>query len=811
MARRLACFHGHFYQPPRENPWLEAVEVEDSAAPYHDWNARITAECYAANAQSRLLGRDGRVTDVASNYEDISFDFGPTLLSWLEAADPATYAAIIDADRRSVEARGGHGNALAHVYNHVILPLASSRDRVTQIRWGIADFIHRFGRRPEGMWLPETAVDLETLGALVDHGIAFTVLAPHQASAVRPMGDETPWEERNGADPDPTQPYACRLPDGRSIVLFFYDGPISRGIAFEGLLGDGAALARRVVSAFVENRERDQLVHVATDGESYGHHHRFGDMALGFAARALPDEHDVELTNYGEFLASNPPTREVHLAERTSWSCAHGVGRWSEDCGCRFSPETSQGWRAPLRAALDWLAEEVDRLYEARASEVLRDPWEARDRYIDVLLDRWGPETVERFLDEHGAPGLDHFGRTAALSLLEMERHRMLMYTSCGWFFDDPGGLETVQILKYAARALQLATAAGGERLEPRFEEHLAKLESNDESKGDGTRIYRELAKPAIVDLRRVVAHHAITSLFEPHDDERRLYCYHLETLDRVEERYGATRLAVGRVRVRSLTTSETEDLSYGVLHFGGHDFNCSLRGTVSVEGYNAMRDLLLETFEQRSLTDVVHGLDRHFEGRYFALPDIFLEGRRRVLGTVTEGLLEELEDTYEQFYDNHLKLFDFLCDARFPLPDAFRRTIEFALQRRVLAVLERTGSSELEDDEDPVGELEGLVEETTRRGVRLSEGALCPAFTASLEGLGVEVVAAAWSPQSVMAVRRALAAATRLTIEPKLLGLQNALLTALRDQAPDVDLGDREDLRTLLAEIRIDPERLDD
>jgi alpha-amylase/alpha-mannosidase (GH57 family) len=330
---RYVCIHGHFYQPPRENPWLEAIELQDSAYPYHDWNERITAECYAPNSVSRILDAQNRIIRLVNNYAKISFNFGPTLLDWLAANGPEVYGAILDADRQSRHQFSGHGSALAQPYNHVILPLANHRDRQTQIAWGIRDFERRFRRFPEGMWLPETAVDLESLEILAELGIRFTILAPHQAGRVRRIGNSD-WQLVNCGEIDPTRAYEQRLPSGRSLAIFFYDAPIARAVAFEGLLSSGENFARRLTGAFSDDRDWPQLVHIATDGESYGHHHRFGDMALAYALNMIESRGLARLTNYGEFLEKYPPTHEVDIREKTSWSCSHGVDRWWSDCGC---------------------------------------------------------------------------------------------------------------------------------------------------------------------------------------------------------------------------------------------------------------------------------------------------------------------------------------------------------------------------------------------------------------------------------------------------------------------------------------------
>ncbi len=365
------CIHGHFYQPPRENPWLEDIELQDSAYPYHDWNERISAECYGPNAASRIFDGIGYITKIPNNYADISFNFGPTLLAWLEQKAPEVYANILQADQISQRRFSGHGSALAQGYNHMIMPLANQRDKYTQVLWGIRDFQYRFQRQPEGMWLPETAVDLETLDIMAELGIKFTILAPRQASRVRPL-DQDDWEDVNGEHIDPTRAYLQRLPSGRTINLFFYDGPISKAVAFEGLLDRGEHLAERLLGAVSAERQWPQLIHIATDGETFGHHHKQGEMALSYALDYIKANAEVKLTNYGEYLEKHPPIMEVEIFENSSWSCIHGVERWRKDCGCNSGMHNGwhQGWRQPLREALDWLRDNLAILYEKQAKLV---------------------------------------------------------------------------------------------------------------------------------------------------------------------------------------------------------------------------------------------------------------------------------------------------------------------------------------------------------------------------------------------------------------------------------------------------------
>jgi Alpha-amylase/alpha-mannosidase len=466
---RYICIHGHFYQPPRENPWLEEIEVQDSAYPFHDWNERITAECYATNGVSRILDGQNRIIQIVNNYARISFNFGPTLLSWMEQKAPSAYRAILAADRESQKYFSGHGSALAQVYNHIIMPLANRHDKYTQIFWGIRDFEKRFGRKPEGMWLAETAVDLETLDIMAELGIQFTILSPYQARRVRTQGSKQ-WQDVVGGHIDPTMAYLQHLPSGRTITLFFYDGPISQGVAFERLLSSGERFAHRLIGAFSDDRHWPQLVHIATDGETYGHHHRFGEMALAYALHYIESNNLARITIYGEYLERHPPTYEVEILENTSWSCFHGIERWRSNCGCNSgnNPGWNQEWRAPLRNALDWLRDAITPAYDEIGRQLLRDPWAARNDYIAVILDR-SSENIARFLEHHAIRKLHDAEKVTVLKLMELQRHAMLMYTSCGWFFDELSGIETVQIIQYAGRVIQLAEELFEQAIEAPF------------------------------------------------------------------------------------------------------------------------------------------------------------------------------------------------------------------------------------------------------------------------------------------------------------------------------------------------------
>ena len=682
---RAIVIHGHFYQPPRENPWLESVEVQDSAAPYHDWNERVTVECYAPNTAARRVDEHNRVLDIVNNFEKISFNIGPTLFAWLERHRPEVYAKIIAADRASVVARDGHGNASAQVYNHMIMPLATRRDKVTQVRWGIDDFRARFGREPEGLWLPETAVDNESLEVLAEAGVKFTVLAPHQALRVRPLGAAT-WEETTGIDP--SRAYLWRGPRGLTLAIFFYDGHISRAIAFERLLERAENLVAWLNAAFSETRTWPQLVHCATDGETYGHHSRFGEMALAAAVQQIEAEGTAALTNYGAFLAAHPPTHEVEIRERTSWSCAHGVERWRSDCGCRTRADWHQRWRAPLREALDWLRDQIDPFFEARASAHLKDPWAARDAYVAVLLDR-SPERLDAFFAAHARGPLDPSARVEARRLLELQRNRLLMYTSCGWFFDEISAIEPVQILRYAAMALQYLGDLGGGRLQDEFVRRLAAAPSNVPEIRDGAEVYRRLVRPTAVNLNRVVAHYAITGFLEEYPADARVYAYRVERLDAARESVDSTALRVAHVRVSSEITGETRDMMYALLHFGGHDFSCGIRAWDDQATYDAVKADLLGRLARLSVADLVRGLDEYFPGGPSSLSHLFLDERRRVLASVIRATLDRHEETYRKIWEETRKLVHYLREVDAPLPEALAIVARHVLEQQVAAELQ--------------------------------------------------------------------------------------------------------------------------
>jgi len=724
---KFVCIHGHFYQPPRENPWLEAVELQDSASPYHDWNERITAECYAPNAHARFLDGQGRIERIVCNYARISFNFGPTLLSWMKEKAPDIYQSILDADHESQARFSGHGSALAQGYNHIILPLANERDKRTQVIWGIRDFESRFGRQPEGMWLPETAADMATLEVLAEQGVKFTILSPFQASRVRLLeaGD---WRDVNGGRIDPSMPYLVKLPSGKFISVFFYDAPIARALAFDQLLKNGEQFAYQLTAAFDNGRNRDQLVHVATDGESYGHHFRYGDMALAYALHSIETTQGAKLTIYGEYLEKHPATHEVEIHQPSAWSCPHGVDRWKRDCGCNSGghPGWNQQWREPLRQALDWLRDQLAPRYEDAAKQYLKDPWMARDDYISVILDR-SPENLAKFLAEHSTRDLGEADQIKALRLLEMQRHTQLMYTSCGWFFDEISGPESVQVIQYAARAIQLANGLLDENFQPRFLEILSKAKSNLRENRDGREIYNKFVTPAIMSREMAGAHYAISSLFESYPEEATIFSFSVKQEDRQALSAGHARLAVGRIKVTFRTTLNSEVLTYGVIHLGDHNLTCGVKHDGDPEAYAALAHETREAFERADFAEVIRLMDRHFDGTHYSLKNLFRDEQRRVLEQILAATREDIHNTYRLITDRHAPLLRFLADLHAPPFKSLRLAAEVVLNSEL--------RRQFESDAVDIERARGLLAESAAVKAELDNNVLGYAVKRYLDG----------------------------------------------------------------------------
>lgn len=687
MQKRHLCIHGHFYQPPRENPWLNKIEIQDSAYPYHDWNHRINAECYARNSAARIINGDGKIVDILNNYSYMSFNFGPTLLSWIELEAPRTYNAILGADKESQKRFSGHGSAIAQVYNHIIMPLANQKDKETQVIWGIEDFIQRFGRYPEGMWLSETAVDTATLEVLAYHDIKFTVLSPFQAKCFRKLGDSQ-WEDVSKGTIDPRNVYQCHLPSGRSISLFFYDGHVSKEVAFNALLNSGEEFASRLVSSF-SDEDKPQLVHIATDGESYGHHHQYGEMALSYCLSLLEEEEEIELTVYGEYLEKFPPEYEVAIIEESSWSCNHGVERWKSDCGCNTGGNEgwTQAWRGPLRDAFDWLRDQLTVLYEEELAVYDLNPWELRNGYIHIVSNR-SRESIEAFLRKWFDKRLHESEKIKILSLLEMQYHCMLMYTSCGWFFDEVSGLETVQDILYAARAIQLAEKFHPGKYEKELLLRLEKCPSNIEDLDHAANAYEKYVRPTVVDLVRVGAHYAIASLFENFPQEMKLFNFRAMTRFRDFVKEGKHKLIIGHTTFQSNITLEQVEISFAMLHLGELNLYGGVREYISAEALDHLHRNIKESFRKNDIPEIFSQLDHYFGSHTYSFWHLFKDEQQAVISLVMQGVLANTAVNIYRMYEDNSPILRALKTLNLSIPHQLKVPVDLAINTTLTNIL---------------------------------------------------------------------------------------------------------------------------
>ena len=687
--KKNICIHGHFYQPPRENAWLEQIELQDSAYPFHDWNDRITYECYTPNTASRILDESNVIKDIVNNYSNISYNFGPTLLSWLEEKAPETYRNIILADEISSTNFSGHGSSISQAYNHLILPLANARDISTQVKWGIRDFELRFKRRPEGMWLPETAVNVETLEVLAENEIKFTVLAPRQAEKIRKL-NENEWIDVRGGKVDPRKPYLCNLPSGHSVCIFFYDGNVSKDVAFNKLLNNGKNFAERLLKSMDENPGDSQIANIATDGESYGHHHNYGDMALAYCVDYIQTRSDACITNYGEFLEKYPPVYEVTIVENSSWSCEHGVERWRNNCGCNTGaqPGWNQHWRKPLRDSLDWLRDRMIEIYEQVGAELFKDPWQARDAYIEVILNRT-EKTIEDFLEKYGKDLISNGTKSRAMRMLEMQRNAMLMYTSCGWFFSEVSGIETVQILQYACRALQLASQVAGSELEEQFIHKLEACKSNIPEYDSAADIYRKQIIPARLDLMRVGMHYAVASLFEKQPEKFPVFNYSTQSEFFERREAGIHRISYGRINIRSKTTFSEKHFSFIALYLGQHNIIGYISVDMKHDTFFSMYDQTLAAFRESNLSKLLGLMQEYFGSEKFSIWHLFKDEKRKVFDEIVAKYLGKIDTELKQIYDQDYQLVNALANEKYPVPEIYLHMFAYVLNSELKECLQ--------------------------------------------------------------------------------------------------------------------------
>jgi len=772
--KRFVCIHGHFYQPPRENAWLETVEIQESAKPYHDWNERITMECYGANTMAKILNDDRKIVDIINNYSKISFNVGPTLMSWFTWKNKAVHDAIVEADKISIR-NYGQGSAMAQVYNHIIMPLANRRDKETQVKWGLYDFERRFGRKAEGIWLAETAVDTETLEICADNGIKYTILAPSQAKAYRKLGEEG-WT--NGIQPN--FPYVYNLPNGKRIFLFFYDGKRSQEVAFNGVLNDGKYFAKSLLSGLDSSKSQPQLLHIATDGETYGHHHPKGEMALAYCLAQIEKTDGVALTNYASFLAKNTVQFEVQIYENSSWSCFHGVERWRSNCGCETGgkPGFNQKWRQGLREALDWLRDSLIPLFENGLKPHYPDPWMLRNKYIEIFFER-NEANIQLFFDNYLPNIQDNHTKTTVLRLLEMQRQAMYMFTSCGWFFNDVSGIETVQILQYANRAIQLAKSETGVDLEPTFKLMLGSSISNYEEYGSAKDIYEKWVSPKTLTLTKVGMHYAVSSLFQ--SEGRVLTIFNYDCQSRIQQlhRSGNLILSYGITEVRSRVTLSEKVFSYIIVYMGGHHLIGNSSDLVDETTFKEITENIKLAFEESNITKVLDLMRNHFKDHTFSYFDLLKDEQLKLLEKVIEINEESALSSYEMVNNNTYALMTIMHNSQLEVPELFLRNLQTLVQVKLENRLEILPQLQL----IPIRKLKGLADDVIKWKIGLNTVVLefmaTKFFDAQKNTLFIEDIQEEYAEN----ILKALEILELLKIQPSLNGLQNIVFNILKNQ----------------------------
>ncbi len=716
-SKKYLTVHGHFYQPPRENPWLEQIEEQDSAKPYHDWNERICAECYSPNSISKIVGNNSKVLDIVNNYCYMSFNMGPTLLSWMEKFHPQVYERIIKADIDSIKEFNGHGSAIAQVYNHIIMPLANENDKYTQVYWGIEDFKKRFGRQPEGLWLAETACDDETLGILSDFGIKYTILSPYQAQKVLYKNTKEYIDVSDGSI-DTTKPYKYNIKSRqeRTINIFFYNAQISQAVAFEELLKDGVRFIEKIKTGI--RREGNCLINIATDGESYGHHTKFGDMALSYVLRIKAHDEGFLLTNYGQYLEMFPAEDEVVIKPVSSWSCCHGVQRWQNDCGCSTGglEGWNQKWRKPLRQALNLLRDKLIKICEKEGLKYFYDLWEARNKYIQVILSNRSEDSLKEFFERNTVKDIDKQGKINAIKIMEIQRQTLLMYTSCGWFFNDISGIETIQILKYAARAVQLASDFTKEDLEAEFIEVLKEAKSNIPEYGSGKDIWEHYVKPCIIDYGQIASLWAFNALYENSDGETDLCCYKVKCVNTKIVRKGDTKLLTGHIEITSNITLKSKDIMFVLLQFAEGDFHCTVR---NFDGrYTDITKDLIETYQNYTPTETIRLLDKYFGKEFYTLKDIFFEDRQKISNHLTEKQMKKIKDVYSDVYNGSREAILHFGKLGFKVPFEFKTAAQYTLSENFNKIF--TQDSGIQFEEKALQRAEDIILEAKALDIRL-------------------------------------------------------------------------------------------
>ena len=662
--------HGHFYQPPREDPWWQFVPRQPSAYPAHDWNERIYWECYLPNATARIFNRDGSIIDMVNNYSYINFNFGPTLLLWLKQYHPEFISFLKEGDKKGIENNNGHGNAIAQGYNHMILPLANEHDKDTQIYWGKRFFEHIFERETEGFWLPETACNYETLKYLIKHNIKYIILSPHQAERVRKIGGNE-WIDVSNGSVDIRRPYRIFLnkEEDKHIDCSFYHGPLSYAMSFQHIMYSAQSCADKVVSSYDNS---DALISIATDGETFGHHHPFSEMGLAYLMKNELPNRGIKCVNYADFLDKNPPKYEAEIKKGedglgTSWSCSHGVKRWFDDCGCRIgtNPGWNQKWRKPLRKTLDWLRSELDRIFMEKGASIFKEPWRARNNFIEIIIDS-SEDAVRKFARENlNNADVDI---TGALKLLEMEHMGMLFYTSCGWFFDEVSGIETVQNLRYAARAIQLAKEVSAVDLEEAFLKKLVDVKSNIPEFGNGKKIYQQLVLPDIKEWEHYLSSFLIYNSFLEAD--KKFYKFEI---DKEEHRIvkGVNEIDIGKIRCCDMRTKEYVEKMYLVDRRAEEDFNSTVCYLNEFENtrFNELKQLFegeVWISDKNKLNEVISGF---FTANSYLIKDIHIEEQEKIVEYIFAQKKDSIFKALDEVWDNNRLLSERYKDIGLKLP----------------------------------------------------------------------------------------------------------------------------------------------
>jgi len=795
-GKKYFALHGHFYQPPRENPWSGEIDEQPSAQPYHDWNSRIARECYIPNSTARIYS-EGKIKAIASNYDYLNFNYGPTLLNWFAKSEPHYFEKVVDAARQSKE-RTGHSNAIAQGYNHIILPLANDRDRLTQLRWGLADYKHHFGFAAEALWLPETACSNEILSLLAGEGLRYVILAPSQADKVLKYG-ETKWQNVADGSIDTRRPYLWEDGKGAELAVFFYDGNLSHDLAFDGLLKDSELFAKRI-SACYSDTEEDQLVFTATDGETFGHHKKFADLTIVHLFTDRLEKHNIESINLGRYLALHPPLWQVRIksgedGEGTAWSCAHGLRRWRADCGCGAEEGQNQKWRAPLRDALNWLSGELAKLFESEGGKLFTDPWLARDQYINVML---GDEKFPDFL-ARTAPNIKG-GQAAAKAakLLEMQKYAMFMFTSCGWFFSDVSRIETRQNLFYACRAME-AAAYFGHNFEDELITRLKKAPSNIAEIGTAGDMYEKDIKRRLPPAEAALAELAIKNAIDERtcQTDKPVYSAKIQPLGR--RAIGGFRIVYGKGVFTDRAFMETCERAFISVIPPASEAVCFI-GQCGEQKMRAITQLV-ENMPPEAAWQHLSADAEQTVGREVKLRELGRQARLEILILLQTGKMGSCHLMQRNLFSEYLPLIEQWHELEMDVPETIAAEMTVGARQYVLGMLEQYRA---EPNDSLIADMEQLV--TKLQSWKMSVNC------AEIRTLSADIIRAEFaglrkklSAEALTRVRRIIRIANKAGITHWFFETQNIIIetaAAAKGSIPEPDAA--KELNALLAEMGI-------